>query len=357
MVDKILVKIKAGDGGDGAIHFIRERYRPKGGPDGGDGGKGGDVFVQVDTNLLTLYDFRSKSSYEAQSGGAGGADQCTGQSGTDLTLLVPAGTTLTEGDKIVADLTEAGEKVMIARGGKGGIGNWQFRSARNQVPYEATPGGKGQERNLVLELKFIADVGIIGLPSSGKTSLLNVLTTSHGKVASYHFTTLVPNLGVMDSKIPIADIPGLIEGASEGKGLGHNFLRHIERTKVLIHVIDVTSADIAKDYEVIRKELGEWGKGLLTKPEIIVINKIDLINSQFSVLNFQSVLSSQFSNKTKKIIILISTVTGEGIEELKRAIHSAVKEVALSDSKIKPISKPVEYNLETVPNRSMVFRP
>lgn len=336
---------------------MRERYCPKGGPDGGDGGRGGDVYLQVDTNLLTLYDFRSKSIYEAQGGGHGGSDKCTGKSGTDLTLLVPAGTIIMEGDKVIADLTEPKEKVMIARGGKGGVGNYQFRSARNQVPYKATPGGVGQERDLTLELKFIADVGIIGLPSSGKTSLLNVLTTSHGKVASYHFTTLAPNLGVMESKecrIPIADIPGLIEGASEGKGLGHNFLRHIERTKVLIHVIDIaelpqSEANLIKRYKVVRDELEKWGSELLKKPEIVVLNKIDLISSSaFAKATADKQISKKF--------IAISTVTGEGIEELKKAIVATVKSVSVEDFAVKQTLAPVEYNLETVPNRRMVFR-
>src|SRR3989344_5487685 len=254
MIDYARVKIKAGDGGDGVVHFRREKYVPKGGPDGGDGGRGGSAYLVANENLTTLMDFRAKSVFKAKDGEKGEKNNRTGASASDLYLEVPIGTLVKVVDRVhkredlVADLTDVDEKLLIATGGAGGKGNFRFKSSTNQIPLQFTPGEKGEEKDLILEIKLIADVGLIGLPNAGKSTLLNSLTHASAKVGNYPFTTIEPNLGVMDVSslgvsYALADLPGLIEVAASGKGLGDEFLRHVERTRLLVHMIDPFLAD------------------------------------------------------------------------------------------------------------------
>lgn len=284
-VDEAIIHVKAGDGGNGCVSFRREKYIPKGGPDGGDGGDGGSVIFIADTNKNTLLDFAGKHHWAAPKGQGGMGKKMYGKSGEDLVVLVPVGTVVHDTDHgfILADLSEPGMRRVICKGGKGGRGNWHFRSSTNQTPRFAEPGTFGEERNLKLELKLIADVGIAGKPNAGKSTLLSVISSARPKVADYPFTTLVPQLGIAavdaERRIVFADIPGLIEHASEGAGLGHAFLRHIERCKLIVHLIDLyptDGSDPLENYRVIRNELEQFGDELARKPELIVANKIDL---------------------------------------------------------------------------------
>jgi GTP-binding protein len=321
MIDKAVIIIKAGNGGDGAVSFRREKFVPKGGPDGGDGGNGGDVYLQTDENVNTLIDFHYLKHYEAEDGKRGMGAKKSGHAGEDIIIKVPVGTTV-NGE---IDLNLPKTKYLIARGGKGGKGNWRFRSSTNTTPREAEDGTPGEEKELVLELKLIADVGLIGMPNAGKSTLLSVLTKARPKIADYPFTTLEPNLGVMadlKTSVVIADIPGLIEGASEGRGLGDEFLRHVERTKVLLHLIAPDLMKITKtmpeiiweNYQTIRAELGGYDKELLSKKEIVVLTQIDLL-SESDVLEIV-----EYFKKKKIKIRPISAAVGKGIEELKKEI-------------------------------------
>ncbi len=276
--------MKAGDGGNGHVSFRREKFIPKGGPSGGDGGTGGSVFFVVEEGISTLFDFRYQRRWEAESGGAGAAKQMHGADGKNLELRVPAGTLIFNGDtdELLYDL-KPGDRITIAKGGKGGFGNEHFKSSTYQTPREATPGEKGEFLNLRLELKLIADVGLLGKPNAGKSTLLAALTRANPKIADYPFTTLSPQLGIAEvdaqRRIVIADIPGLIEGASQGVGLGHEFLRHVERTRVLVHLVEIQPADGSdpvENYRVIREELRQHSQALFDKRELVVINKIDL---------------------------------------------------------------------------------
>lgn len=335
MVDYAKITVKAGDGGDGVVHFLRLKYMPKGGPDGGDGGNGGSVYFETDPNLNTLADFRYKKIFEAESGERGMKRRRHGKDGADMVVKVPKGTIIrmrnAVDEETELDLSEEGEAVLIAKGGKGGRGNWHFRSSTNQTPQEFEKGTDGEEFEVELELKLLAEVGIIGVPSAGKSTLLSVLTKATPKIAEYPFTTLEPNLGVMEVGIGkrrksrvIADIPGLIEGASEGKGLGIQFLRHVERTKVLVHLVSpqlVVKSDqkdlneqLWRDYETIRKELGLYNKKLLKKKEIVVLNKIDLLSAE------ERKEIKKFFEKKGIELLLISAGTKEGIEELKKRL-------------------------------------
>lgn len=281
LVDEVQIIISAGRGGDGKVNFHREKYVAKGGPDGGDGGNGGDVYFVGIEDVSGLRRFRFEKEFFAQSGKQGGANRKTGVSGKDLEIKIPVGTVIKDVDSAeVFEIVNEGEKILMAKGGKGGRGNWHFRSATHQTPLEFEEGKSGKERNLYLELRLIADVGLIGLPSVGKSSLLNELTKAHAKVAAYNFTTLEPNLGAMENGLIIADLPGLIEGAHTGKGLGIKFLKHVERTKIIVHCISADSIDPKKDYETIRKEIGEYDSGLLDRPEIILITKSDLVSKE-----------------------------------------------------------------------------
>lgn len=334
MIDRAKITIRAGNGGDGIVHFRRRKFQPKAGPDGGDGGKGGSFYIEADANLSTLDDFAHKQKFQAEDGKPGGGEVCSGARGEDVTIKVPVGTlvklhivdcTLHIEDKII-DFDEVGMRVMIAKGGRGGRGNYQFRSSTNQTPQQFTPGEKAVVYEVEMDLKLLADVGLIGLPNAGKSTLLSVLSNARPKIANYPFTTLEPNLGVADvkgKKIVMADIPGLIEGASEGKGLGVQFLQHVERTKVLIHVVSAVSdqqsaISVWEDYMTVRNELKKFGNGLDEKKEIVVINKSDLVDE-----GEMGEIIKTF--KKKKITALpISCGTMVGIEELRGKIAEIV---------------------------------
>lgn len=325
MIDYARITIQAGDGGNGRVSFRREKFVPKGGPDGGDGGNGGSVWFQTDKDLNTLKPFQFQKVFSAQNGEAGGKNKRHGADGSDLVIKVPIGTVVNK----ELDLDKEGEKVCLAKAGRGGRGNWQFRSPTMTTPRIAEAGTKGEAKQLTLELKLLADVGLIGLPNSGKSTLLSVLTKAKPKIADYPFTTLEPNLGVMESTSPrlrglgalvIADIPGLIAGASKGKGLGIEFLRHIERCKVLVHLLDGAklliepAKSLLQDYEVVRSELSQYSTSLIEKPEILVLNKIDVLNKQ-QIKAFKVALK-----KTKKKVICLSAATHQNLEELKREL-------------------------------------
>ena len=275
LIDEVQILVKAGDGGNGIVHFYSDAFRPKGGPDGGNGGHGGSVYFQAVSDFSKLNQFRHAKVYAAQNGEPGGRNNRTGKNGDDLIIEVPTGTVVNYDNGTSIELTEVNQKVLIARGGKGGRGNWMFRSATNQTPQERELGFKCTPKKLFLQLKLIAQIGLIGLPNAGKTSLLNELTPANAKVANYAFTTLEPNLGVTKGGLVIADIPGLIEGAADGRGLGIKFLKHIERTHFLIHCVSAESENPLKDYQTVRQELSNYSSVLAKKPEIIVLTKTD----------------------------------------------------------------------------------
>lgn len=280
LVDEVEIEIRAGNGGDGKISFHRAKFIPKGGPDGGSGGNGGDFYFIGTADLGALRKFRFQKKFNAGDGREGGKGKKTGGSGHDKILEIPVGTFIKDLETGESwEIEKLGEKILVAKGGIGGKGNWSFRSATLQTPRFAKKGTLGQKRKLFLELRLIADIGLIGLPNAGKSSLLNELTRAKVKVAAYPFTTLEPNLGVMDGLI-LADLPGLIEGASKGRGLGFKFLRHIKRTKILVHCLSLGTTDSLRDYQIIRKELGEYQKELLEKPEIILLTKSDLASKK-----------------------------------------------------------------------------
>jgi GTP-binding protein len=284
-VDEAVIHVKAGDGGDGCVSFRREKYIPKGGPDGGDGGDGGSVIFEADPNKNTLLDFTGRHHWKAKRGQAGMGKKMAGPGGDDLVIRVPPGTLIFDDEHklLLADLDRPGKRITIAQGGKGGRGNWRFKSSTNQAPRYAEPGTEGQERRLKLELKLIADVGLVGMPNAGKSTLLRAISAARPKVADYPFTTLEPQLGIVelagDRRIVFADIPGLIEGAQSGAGLGHAFLRHIERTRIIVHLLDLfppDNSDPADNYRAIRRELEAFSPNLAEKREIIAANKMDL---------------------------------------------------------------------------------
>ncbi|MDC3069445.1 GTPase ObgE, partial [Candidatus Pelagibacter sp.] len=284
-LDQVKIYVKAGNGGDGSPSFRREKFIEFGGPDGGDGGKGGSVILKAEQNLNTLIDFRYQQHHKAKRGENGAGQNRTGKSGEDLILKVPLGTQVFEEDNktLIYDFTKISEKFTAAAGGKGGLGNTRFKSSTNRAPRKFTKGTQGEEFTIWLQLKTIADIGIIGLPNAGKSSLLASVTNANPKIANYQFTTLNPNLGVAsydDKEITIADIPGLIEGAHKGTGLGIQFLKHIERCKSLLHLIDITSEDLKKSYQQVKNELKKYSSKLVKKKELIVLNKIDLIDEK-----------------------------------------------------------------------------
>jgi GTP-binding protein len=280
-IDQVEISVRSGKGGDGMVHFRREKYVPRGGPDGGDGGKGGDVIFEVKPTLNTLSSFRQNQKFKAEDGVNGGAQQMTGRNGKDLIIYVPPGTIIYNADagELIGDLTHSGQRLTLVKGGRGGRGNQHFATASNQAPRTAERGEPFEEKRLKLELKLIADIGLIGVPNAGKSTLLSVLTNAKPKIAAYPFTTLEPNLGVAnideDTTVVLADIPGLIEGAHQGAGLGHDFLRHIQRTRVLIHLLDGLSEDPVADYSQINSELSLFDPNLAKKPQLVALNKID----------------------------------------------------------------------------------
>lgn len=327
--DKVRIFIKSGKGGDGHVSFRRELYVPAGGPDGGNGGHGGDIIFQVDKGLNTLGDFRHNSKYIAQSGEEGGKKRCTGKNGEDLIIKVPEGTVIydDESGKVIADMSGDNMKETILKGGRGGKGNMNYATATMQAPQHAQPGQEAKELWVRLELKCIADVGLVGFPNVGKSTFLSRVTNARPKIANYHFTTLNPNLGVVDIEggkgFVIADIPGLIEGASEGVGLGHQFLRHIERTKVIIHIVDAASTEgrnpIA-DIKAINAELEAYNPELLKRPQVIAANKIDAIYDDGSGTNPVELIKEAFEPEGIKVYP-ISAVTGQGVKELLYAVR------------------------------------
>jgi len=323
-LDQAKIYVKAGDGGSGSASFRREKFIEFGGPDGGDGGDGGSVVLIAAANLNTLIDFRFQQHFKAEKGRNGMGKKKSGRAGNDLFLKVPAGTQIFEEDNntLIEDLKKNGQKIIVAQGGKKGLGNVRFKSSTNRAPKKKTDGTKGESFWIWLQLKVIADVGIIGMPNAGKSSLLSVLTKAKPKIANYPFTTLDPNLGVTnysDKEVTLADIPGLIEGAHEGTGLGDKFLRHIERCKSLIHLIDITDEDILENYLKIRKELSKYSSNLLKKKEIIVFNKIDMIN-----VNEIKKKINAFKKKIKKNIYKISVVQNKGLINIKKLLINNV---------------------------------
>lgn len=330
-IDIAKIELKAGKGGDGCVSFRREKYEPDGGPYGGDGGDGGSIIFISDESVRTLMDFRYKKHYFAQNGENGRTKKQYGKKGEDLIIKVPIGTLVKdyETDKVIYDFKEKDDKFIIAKGGKGGKGNARFATSTRQAPRFAQPGTKGEQRVINLELKLIADVGLVGLPNVGKSSLLSILSDAKPKIANYHFTTLEPNLGVCrveeNKSFVIADIPGLIEGASSGVGLGFEFLKHVERTRLLVHVLDVSGIegrDAISDYETIYKELKLYNENLKNKKEIIVLNKIDLLSSDENIKKAKE----YFKDKT---VLELSAVTKMGIKELKYKIYDELSKIKI----------------------------
>jgi len=349
-VDTAELEVVAGKGGDGRLSFRHEKYIARGGPDGGNGGKGGDIIMIADHNAHTLSKYRTSRSVKANPGDQGGSNRRNGQGGEDIKVYVPTGTIVSENDEVLVDLAIEGASVVIAHGGRGGFGNSHFVSSTRQAPRIAEKGEEGQKRLLKLELKLVADVGLVGLPSAGKSTFLSVVSNARPEIGDYPFTTLVPNLGVVqidDGDMVVADMPGLIEGASLGKGLGDEFLRHIERTAVMLHLIDVHSEDVVADYKTITKELADYNRDLATKPRIIVLNKSD------------SIEAAELKKLQKKVqkaagdipVMTMSSIAKIGVQEVLRAIYKIVKVAhdARAEAEPKPDDIPV-IELATPPD-------
>jgi GTPase len=325
LIDNVKIAIKSGDGGNGCVSFRREKYVPKGGPNGGDGGKGGDVIFKADNSLATLIDFKYKRIFKAENGKHGLGGDKTGKSGDDLIIPVPCGSILKDiaTGKVLADLTENGETYIAAHGGKGGKGNSHFTTSTNQAPRNAQPGIKGIEMEIGIELKLIADVGLVGLPNAGKSTLISKISAAKPKIADYPFTTLQPNLGIVRYKdyqsFVVADIPGLIEGAHLGKGLGIRFLKHIERTKVLVFLLDATlipyKENKKEDYETLINELGGYDKALLEKPKIICFSKVDTLTEE-QKKDLSKIKFTKRGSKEKILVLQISAISGENLKQL-----------------------------------------
>ncbi len=323
-LDQVKIYIKAGDGGNGSPSFRREKFIEYGGPDGGDGGKGGSIILKSERNLNTLIDYRYQQHHKAERGIDGAGKKRTGRSGKDLYLKVPVGTQVFEEDNVtlIYDFRKQNENFVVANGGKGGLGNVRFKSSTNRAPRKFTKGKLGEEFTIWLQLKTIADIGIIGLPNSGKSSLLSAITSARPKIANYKFTTLNPNLGVAkydDKEITLADIPGLIEGAHKGIGLGTKFLKHIERCKTLLHLIDISENDLEKNYLQVKNELKSYSKELLKKKEIIVLNKTDLISKDETFKKLKL-----FKKNKKSSVTTLSTLNKKSISEIKAKLLSYV---------------------------------
>jgi len=321
-IDEAMITVQSGSGGKGCVSFRREKFIPRGGPDGGDGGKGGDIILITTSRKRTLYHFKFQKHFKAENGAHGQGKQKTGKNGRNLTIELPPGTLVIDADTghLIKDLVDTGETFVILKGGRGGQGNTKFKTSTHRTPRFAQPGEPGETRKLKLELKLLADVGIIGLPNAGKSTLIAAISSARPKIANYPFTTLTPSLGVVQTNwaepFVVADIPGLIKGAHQGTGLGIKFLRHIERTRILIHLIDVSSIDPddpLQQYRTINQELGMYDEKLVQKPQIVVLNKLDLPGIRKAAEIFQSAL------KDKKVL-LISALTGQGLEQLKSQI-------------------------------------
>jgi GTP-binding protein len=325
-VDEVKFFVKAGDGGNGCVSFLREKFVPKGGPNGGDGGRGGSVYLEADSGKHSLIDFRFRSHFKAERGGNGMGSDRHGRGGKDCIIQVPVGSVVKDAEtgEVLADLTEPGQRFLAAQGGRGGLGNSRFASSTNRAPRKATPGTPGEEHWLRLELKLLADVGLIGLPNAGKSTLLSKLSAANPKVAPYPFTTLEPQLGVLHFNIAepciIADIPGLIEGASEGVGLGHRFLRHIERTSILLHVIDASSENPLADYQVLAAELAAYKNELADRARLIVLNKMDNLFDEE-----QAAVRTLFAEHGMVDALLISALHDAGIDTLKAKLEALLE--------------------------------
>ena len=327
-VDYVKINIYSGNGGKGSAHFRREKYITKGGPDGGDGGRGGHIIFVTDKSLWTLYHFKFKKHFKCGHGGDGSGSRSTGADGEDVIIRVPIGTVIKDfkTNNIIHETIEDGEEKIILKGGKGGLGNWNFRSSTNQAPRYAQPGIKGEEKQLVLELKLLADVGLVGFPNVGKSTLLKTLTSAKPKIGNYEFTTLKPNLGIVEYRdfksFVIADIPGIIEGASEGRGLGHYFLRHIERNSVLLFLLSSESDNVVKQYEVLLNELKKYNPELLDKQRLIAISKSDLLDEKQI-----SKIKKNISNKIKNVPFeFISSVSNIGLIQIKDLMWKVLNE-------------------------------
>jgi GTP-binding protein len=324
-LDQAKIWVKAGDGGNGCVAFRREKFVEFGGPWGGDGGKGGDVIVEAVPNLNTLIDYRYAQHFKAERGGDGAGRDMTGADGRDLVLKVPVGTEILAEDKttVIADLVEPGQRVTLCRGGRGGFGNAHYKSSTNRAPRRADPGAPGEERWVWLRLKLIADAGIVGLPNAGKSTFLAAVSAAKPKIADYPFTTLTPQLGVVrladDAEFVLADIPGLIEGAHEGAGLGDRFLGHIERCAVLLHLVDGTRSAVTEAYRTVRAELEAYGAGLAGKPEVVALNKADAIEPRALAAR-----RAALARAAGKHVLVLSAATGQGKAEVLRALWSAI---------------------------------
>ena len=338
-IDKVTINVKSGKGGDGAISFLHEKYMPDGGPNGGDGGRGGDIILQADASITTLGAFRYKRKFAAENGEDGKPKKCSGKNADDLIIKVPIGTVVFNADngKLLCDMVEDEQQFTVLRGGRGGRGNQHFATSRRQAPKFAKPGDISQSMNLLLELKTIADVGLIGFPNVGKSTFLSRVTNARPKIANYHFTTLSPNLGIVQYKnadeFILADIPGLIEGASDGVGLGHDFLRHVERTRMLIHVIDASGSegrDPKTDFDIINNELRSYSEILQQRPQVVALNKIDLMKSEAG-----EQLQKYFEDMGYKAF-LISAATGEGISALLDHVVTILPETEKAPAFITP---------------------
>jgi GTPase len=327
-IDEALIDVHAGDGGNGSASFRREKYVPRGGPDGGDGGRGGSIDMVADRNINTLIDYRYARIFRAPRGEHGSGADKYGRGGEDIVLRVPVGTTIIDADsgETLADLAHDGERARVAKGGKGGLGNLHFKSSTNRAPRQFTPGEKGENRHLRLELKVLADVGLLGMPNAGKSTLIRAVSAARPKVADYPFTTLAPNLGVVrtdaNRSFVVADIPGLIEGAAEGAGLGHQFLRHLSRTRLLLHVVDLApldpEADPVRDARAIVKELKKYDEALHAKPRWLVLNKLDLVNQDERAAKVKAFAKSL---RWKGPVFAIAAISGDGTRELCFAIQ------------------------------------
>lgn len=343
LYDHVKIQVKAGKGGDGSSHFRREKFIPFGGPDGGDGGRGGSVYLEATASANTLIDYRYRSHFQAEAGGNGMRQKMHGAKGADVTLKVPCGTIIRDADsnEQIADLIEDGQRVMVARGGRGGLGNVHFATATNQAPHEAQRGEPGDEHWILLELRLIADVGLVGYPNAGKSTLLSVVSAAQPKIADYPFTTLTPNLGVVavgqrsgdfDSSFVLADIPGLIEGAAEGVGLGHEFLRHVQRTSLLIHMLDGAAFDRDpwQDFLAINRELGAYDERLAQRPQIVVFNKMDLPDAQE--------LWPEFKERVEAAgypVFAISAAAHQGTDELMQFAAQRLNEIRQEEAERK----------------------
>ena len=319
-VDYVKLSLTSGNGGKGSVHLHREKYITKGGPDGGDGGRGGHVILRANPNLWTLYTFKFKKHFSAEHGGHGSKNRSSGAQGEDIYIDVPLGTVIkdTQTEEVICEITEKGQEAIVVKGGLGGRGNWHFKSSTRQTPRYAQPGIKGEERLVTLELKLLADVGLVGFPNAGKSTLLAALTSAKPKIADYEFTTLKPNLGIVHYRdfrsFVMADIPGIIEGAAQGKGLGHYFLRHIERNSVLLYVIPADTKDVKKEFEILRRELQEFNPELLDKQYMIVLSKCDLLDEELKEA-YALEMKQSFSNIPHTMISSVSQLNLQALKD------------------------------------------